>query len=72
MSRQLTVPSPKFHTIQCLAKDLEVSEITVRRWLKSGELVAHRLGRQWRISNADLELFLRQRRGLNLPNCNEN
>lgn len=39
-----------------------VSEKTVRRWIKRGELVGHRLGRQWRITRNDLETFLKLRR----------
>lgn len=53
---------PTFLTILDLADQLQVSDKTVRRWIKSGELVAHKLGDQYRISEADLELFLRSRR----------
>lgn len=49
-----------------IAKRLCVSDKSVRRWIKDGALIAHRLGRQWRVSERDLELFLRERRGLNL------
>lgn len=48
---------PTFLTILDLADQLQVSDKTVRRWIKSGELVAHKLGDQYRISEADLELF---------------
>ena len=49
-------------TIPQTAMILQVSEKTVRRWIGSGDLVAHRLGRQWRISQADLDGFIRIRR----------
>ena len=57
----------QFHTINDIAKDSKTSLKTVRRWIKSGDLVAHKLGTQWRVSDADYELFLRDRRGVNLP-----
>lgn len=41
---------------------LAVSTRTVRRWISAGELVAHRLGRRWRVSKTDLAAFLHQRR----------
>jgi excisionase family DNA binding protein len=40
-----------------------ISEKTVRRLIASGALVAHRAGRNIRISDADLRAFLAQRRG---------
>jgi excisionase family DNA binding protein len=58
-------------TIPDVAKRLKVAEITVRRWIKDREIVAHKIGRQWRISETDLELFLRTRRGLNLMSSND-
>lgn len=60
--------SPSDHlqlqTIETIAKWCEVSTKTVRRWIDRGELDAYRLGRQLRVSERDLELFLRERRGL--------
>ena len=49
-------------TIPQTADVLQVSEKTVRRWIDSGELVAHKIGRQWRISDADLDTFIKMRR----------
>jgi excisionase family DNA binding protein len=40
------MPHDRYQTVQELAERLEVSEATVRRWIKSGELRAiDRLGR---------------------------
>lgn len=50
------------HTIRQIAAICQVSEKTVRRWIERGELVAYRLGRQWRIAVPDLENFLKLRR----------
>lgn len=52
-----------FYSIEDIAAHLAVSDKTVRRWIKSGDLIAHRIGRQWRISRTDLETFLKLRRG---------
>jgi len=41
---------------------LRVSVYTVRRWIKEGELPAYKVGRGWRISEADLSLWLGQQR----------
>ena len=60
-------PSPHdglepLHTIEQVAERIQVSTKTVRRWIKAGDLVAHRFGRQMRISYADLQAFIRMRR----------
>lgn len=68
----MTTPAPSsLLTIPDVAERLKVAEITVRRWIKYGEIIAHKIGHQWRISEADLELFLRTRRGLNLMNSDD-
>ncbi len=52
-----------FLDVDHVAEHVDVSTRTVRRWIKGGELVAHRLGRSLRISPDDLLLFLQKRRG---------
>ena len=49
---------PKLLTIDDVAGHCQVSTKTVRGWVLSGELSAHKLGRQYRISEAQLALFL--------------
>jgi excisionase family DNA binding protein len=51
-----------FLTLNQTAETLKVSVKTVRRWIVSGELIAHRFGRQLRISNDDLQSFIKLRR----------
>lgn len=48
-----------FYSVRETAEHLGVHEKTIRRWIASGLMPAHRLGRQWRIARADLERFLR-------------
>jgi excisionase family DNA binding protein len=52
----------EFLTIDEVAQALGVSTRTVRRWIKSGQLVAHRMRRMVRIAPADFDAFLRQHR----------
>jgi excisionase family DNA binding protein len=51
----------KFFTIAEVAERLRVSTRTVRRWIKAGDLIAHRIG-GLRIAENDLRAFLALRR----------
>ena len=53
---------PTLFTLDQTAEVLQVSTKTIRRWIKNGDLIAHRLGGQWRISETDLQSFIRMRR----------
>jgi excisionase family DNA binding protein len=53
---------PRLYTVHDTAAYAQTSEKTVRRWLNSGVLPFHRLGRQIRIAEADLLAFLADRR----------
>ena len=48
----------QFFTLAETAEMLRVSTRTVRRWIDSGKLVAHRPGGVVRIGEADLRAFL--------------
>jgi excisionase family DNA binding protein len=47
-----------FFTIAEVAERLHVATRTVRRWIKSGDLVAYRFGSVVRIAESDLRAFL--------------
>ena len=49
-------------TIKDVAEVCVVNPKTVRRWIQSRQLVAIRLGRQWRIARKDLARFIRDNR----------
>lgn len=49
-------------TLDEAADLLAVSTRTMRRWIKDKTLVAHRFGRQWRISQEDLQDCLKRHR----------
>ena len=55
------MPIDQYQTVQELAERLEVSEATIRQWIKSGELRAIDIGKGWRIANTDLANFLKAR-----------
>ena len=57
-------PLTKFRTIGETADLLNVSTRTVRRFIDSGALPAHRFGRLVRISEDDISAFLAANRGL--------
>jgi len=57
-----TLEPQSFLTPQEVSHLLRVSVYTVRRWIKEGDLPAYKVGRGWRISEADLSLWLGQQR----------
>jgi len=48
----------QYQTVKDVADLLKVSEVTVRRWIKDGELRAIDIGKGWRIGPDDLDAFL--------------
>ncbi|MHB9036308.1 MAG: helix-turn-helix domain-containing protein [Armatimonadota bacterium] len=46
-------------TTEQAAEKLQVKPLTVRKYLRKGIIPGRRLGREWRIVETDLELFLR-------------
>jgi len=57
-----TKPMARFYTVDQVADLLEVSTRTVRRWIADGDLTVHRFGRQVRISETDLRVFVAEGR----------
>lgn len=55
------------YTVQEVAQNLKVSERTVRNWIDRGELPAFPIGKRgYRISKADLQAFIDERKRRNL------
>jgi excisionase family DNA binding protein len=52
----------RFFTVAAVAALLGVSVRTTRRWIRRGELVAHRFGTAVRIADSDLKAFIARRR----------
>lgn len=60
------VPTPaedtdRLLTVAEVAERCRVDPKTVRRWIATKELAAHKLGRVWRVSERDLRRFLSER-----------
>jgi excisionase family DNA binding protein len=53
------MPRDQYQTVKQVADRLQVSEATVRGWIKDGGLRAIEIGKGWRIADSDLETFLR-------------
>ncbi len=51
----------KFRGVHDIADELGVDVQTVRRWIHSGKLRAFKPGKEYRVREADLEVFLRAR-----------
>jgi excisionase family DNA binding protein len=52
----------RYYTISEAARLLRVSDQSVRRWVKAGELRAYKPKKEYRIAESDLEEFLKERR----------
>jgi excisionase family DNA binding protein len=50
---------PLLLTIEQVAATLQVNPRTIRRWIDAGDLVSHQFGRGYRVSEADLQAFIR-------------
>jgi len=51
----LSKPLLTLHEVSAL---LKMKESTVRAWIRDGDLRAIKMGRDWRVSEDDLEAFL--------------
>lgn len=51
----------RFFSLQDVGDELGVSDQTVRRWVKAGELPAYKPGKEYRIKSGDLDEFLKTR-----------
>ena len=52
----------EFYTVKELAKLLRVTEMTIYRLVKRGELPAYHIGRAMRFRRDDIEAFLKRHR----------
>ncbi len=48
----------KLLTPEQAAEYLQVSNVTVIRWLKEGKITGHKVGRFWRIKEVDIQEYL--------------
>ncbi|BCJ93919.1 2-hydroxyacid dehydrogenase [Anaerocolumna cellulosilytica] len=50
--------SEKFYTINQVAETLDMHHKTIRKFIADGNLPASKLGKQWRIAEEDLKVFM--------------
>ena len=48
-----------FYTTVELAEMLKMNVMTIYRYIKSGKLLAHKLGKEYRVSKVELDRFLK-------------
>lgn len=51
----------KYYTITQVAEMLNLHHKTIRNFINSGKLNASRMGKQWRVTQEDLDLFVQSR-----------
>ncbi len=56
--RYLFVTVEKLYRVSEVAKMLNVSNVAIRKWIKSGKLRAKKVGKLWMIPESELKLFL--------------
>ncbi len=49
-----------------IAEALQLTESTITRWLRNGRLRGFKVGKDWRVSPADLEAFLEKKANIRL------
>ncbi|MEM9618928.1 MAG: helix-turn-helix domain-containing protein [Pseudomonadota bacterium] len=54
--------SRKFMSVKEVSELLQVGETTIRNWIRSCELPAIDVGREWRVAPVELEAFLKTRK----------
>lgn len=48
----------EFYLVEELAESLRVSKMTIYRYIKAGKLSAHKIGREFRITKQEFDIFL--------------
>jgi excisionase family DNA binding protein len=50
--------SQKWMSVTEIAEHLGVAAITIYRWLEKGQIPAHRVGRQWRFNQGEVDTWV--------------
>ena len=54
----------KMHTLDEVAEDAQVTKRSLYTYIKTGRLKAVKIGKSWRVSKKDLEVFLASGTGI--------
>lgn len=60
MINTVDMTEEQYYSIEEVAKMLKVAYLTVYRWVRTGRLLAYKVGKQYRIKNGDLHLLVRR------------
>ncbi|NLD23368.1 MAG: helix-turn-helix domain-containing protein [Bacteroidales bacterium] len=52
----------KLYTVKEVSEMLGVSPLTLGRWLRNKELIGTKIGKQWRVTDSDLQAFIDKNR----------
>ena len=52
----------EYYTAKELAEKLSLNVMTIYRYIKAGKLKAHKIGKEYRITHAEFERFMRNTR----------
>jgi excisionase family DNA binding protein len=54
------IMKPPLLTLDEVARRLNTSTFSVRRWIREGKLTGIKIGSEWRVDSADLEEYIRK------------
>jgi len=54
------IKEKEFYTAEDLAELLQVNIMTIYRYIKAGRIKAYKIGREYRVDNAEFQAFLKK------------
>ena len=67
-----TPKTKKVYTVSEFSKELGIPQSSVRRWLKSGELIGTKLGKKWLIPASEIDRLVNPPQGRRSQSSGEN
>ena len=52
----------KLYTVKEASEALGISPLTLRKWIIAGQIVGTKIGKQWRVTEQDLQDFINKNR----------
>ena len=52
----------RLYTLKEASEALGISPLTLRKWIIAGQIVGTKIGKQWRITETDLQNFIEKNR----------
>ncbi|SDF66153.1 helix-turn-helix domain-containing protein [Sporomusa acidovorans] len=54
----------KYYTVREIADMLKLTERGIQKWIRDGEIVAYKMGREYRIEEKDFQVFMENRKNV--------